>query len=360
VRTEAHFGHDRRKLVPVKIEPCEPPLAFSLTQTIDLCGWQGAQDNRQWRKLLTWLADLRAPRSDRRTKPDPEDNPFRAIVGHLASGEPIVDGAFINEATAPGTVFREAPDMPLMRVVGQGHFLMGGIAGDPDRSSFEAPQKKVRIDYPLAVGLFPVTSREFDHLCSRPAPKAPEPRRFGWFGGKAPDRKPEPVRSGPDCPVNCVSWADANAYAQALSQASASAYRLPSESEWEYACRAGSGGRYCWGDDIDPTRACFGRPPGSGPSPTGTFAPNAFGLYDLHGNVREWTQDLWHESYDMLPLDGRPLLDGHSSMRVTRGGGWSDPPSMVRSSARGRATETLRSEVIGFRVVRDLPLGNVG
>ena len=134
------------------------------------------------------------------------------------------------------------------------------------------------------------------------------------------------------------------------------AYRLPSEAEWEYACRAGSRSRYSWGDEIDTARALY-RFEGArhaGPCAPGRFAPNVFGLYDMHGNVREWTEDLWQETYDLVPPDGRPATAGYSAMRVTRGGGWSDPASMLRSSARGRATQTIRSEVIGLRVVRDL------
>jgi hypothetical protein len=92
----------------------------------------------------------------------------------------------------------------------------------------------------------------------------------------------------------------------------------------------------------------------AGPVAPGSFRANAFGLYDMHGNVREWTTDLWHESYESTPLDGSPAIEGHGSMRVVRGGGWSDSAPLLRSAARMRATQSIRTSVIGFRVARTL------
>ena len=86
----------------------------------------------------------------------------------------------------------------------------------------------------------------------------------------------------------------------------------------------------------------------------GRFPVNAFGLYDMHGNVREWTADLWHDSFDGTPADGRPALEGHGSMRLVRGGCWSDGPGLLRSAARMRATQSIRSGIIGFRLARSL------
>jgi formylglycine-generating enzyme required for sulfatase activity len=86
----------------------------------------------------------------------------------------------------------------------------------------------------------------------------------------------------------------------------------------------------------------------------GAYPPNPFGLYDMHGNVREWAADLWHDSYDLTPQDGRPALDGHSSMRLVRGSGWRDSAVMLRSAARMRATQSIRVDVIGFRVARSV------
>ena len=149
-----------------------------------------------------------------------------------------------------------------------------------------------------------------------------------------------------------VSFQDVSAFLTSLSATTGESYRLPSETEWEYACRAGSRSRYSFGDAIDASMAAFGR--SAGPVAPGSLKANAFGLYDMHGNVREWTADLWHESYESTPSDGSPALEGHGSMRVVRGGGWSDSAALLRSAARMRATESIRSNVIGFRVVRVL------
>jgi len=334
VRREAHYGQDRGRLIPVIVEPCTVPLAFSLNQTVDLAGWAGERDNKQWRKLLTWIADLvsvapgsaGAREASRTTQP----NRFREVVGHLESGDPIVDGAFVNASAPAGTLFRDGDDLPAMRIVPAGSFLIGASSTDKDRSSYETPQKRIDIPAPFAIGVFPVLASEYLFV-ARSTAKTP---------------------GTPGLPVTSVSFLEALDFAAKLSALTGESYRIPSEAEWEYACRAGSRARYSHGDWIDDTRAAFGLT--KGPVKCGTFPPNAYGLYDMHGNVREWTADLWHDSYEMTPLDGRPAEEGHGSMRLVRGGGWSDQPAMLRSSARMRATQSLRSDLIGLRIARAL------
>ncbi len=189
---------------------------------------------------------------------------------------------------------------------------------------------------------------------SAPEKPAPAPGWFSRFRASPQPRVPAVKASVPDSgiPVTNVSYEEAQAFAGRLSSASGQSYRIPSEAEWEYACRAGSVTRYWCGDTIDTTKAAFAL--SSGPVAVGTYAANRFGLYDMHGNVREWTADLWHDSYDLTPQDGRPALDGHSSMRVVRGGGWRDSAVMLRTAARMRATQSIRADVIGFRVARSV------
>ena len=360
VRTEAHYAHDRGKLVPVLIEKCDLPLAFMLAQTVDLCQWDGDREDRRWRKLLTWLADLKLPRvASAGTLAGAPANPFRDVIARLPSGEPIVDGSLINAATPAGTLFQDGPDAPIMRVLPAGAFLLGATQDDPDRASYEGPQKRIEIPRPFAIGLYQITRKEYDRFSGAAArPADPQPSRGGigrWFG-----RAEKPAASvetaDPEVVANNVSFDDAVAFADRLSAALGETYRLPSEAEWEYACRANSRTRYAWGDTIGPGQALYRYPDGApaGPAAPGRFPANSFGLYDMHGNVRELTADMWHESYDTTPTDGRPALDGHGNMRVVRGGGWSDPPSVLRSAARGRVTQTIRSNVIGLRLVRVL------
>jgi len=366
VRTEALYGKDRGKLVPAVIEPCTIPLAFALTQTVDISDWDGNRNNRQWRKLLTWVTDLVSTRPD---SPSPQAGPastnkanlYRDAIGSLPSGEPIYDGAFINPYTPPGTAFRDGDQTPVMRIVPKGSFLLGASAGDPDGASYETPQKRIDIPASFAVGIFPVLTCEYLTVIGSPpaVPTQPAPAR-GWFerfrsSSKPPSKTIASSSSASEVPVTNVSFDQAQAFADRLSASTQQNYRIPSEAEWEYACRAGSITRYSWGDAIDPARAAFAL--ASGPAPVGAYPANRFGIYDMHGNVREWTADLWHDSYDLTPQDGRPALDGHSSMRVVRGGCWRDNAGMLRSAARMRATGAIRADVIGFRVVRTV--GNI-
>ena len=170
---------------------------------------------------------------------------------------------------------------------------------------------------------------------SLPAVAAPAAPAQGWFSRMVAPRPPQeaiqPLAAPKGVPVTNISYDDAQIFVDKLSAACQQNYRIPSEAEWEYACRAGSGARYSSGDTIDQTRAAFAL--ASGPVPVGAYPPNGFGLYDMHGNVREWAADLWHDSYDLTPQDGRPALDGHSSMRLVRGGGWRDSAVMLRSTA---------------------------
>ena len=333
VRIEAHYALEHGKLIPVMMEACAIPLAFTLRQNVNLSDWHAEVDHRHWRKLLAWIADLAAPTPDRatpRSAGSAPTNAFRTAVDHLASGEPVVDGTFVNSSSPAGTAFRDGELLPIVRIVPAGAFLIGSSATDPERSVVEGPQKRIEIPLPFAIGVFPVLVAEYEAAM-----------------GKS---KETPARSSPTLPMTNVSFQDANAFLTSLCATTGESYRLPSETEWEYACRAGSRSRYSFGDSIDATMAAFGR--SAGPVAPGSFRANAFGLYDMHGNVREWTADLWHESYESTPLDGSPALEGHGSMRVVRGGGWSDTAPLLRSSARMRATESIRSNVIGVRVVR--------
>jgi|SRR5450755_244457 formylglycine-generating enzyme required for sulfatase activity len=363
VRREAHYAQDRGKLVPVIVEATAIPIAFTLNQTVNLAEWDGIADNKQWRKLLTWIADLAS------AKPSGTDlsqaagaappNRYREAVGYLASGDPIVDGALVNASTPAGTAFRDGEQLPVMRIVSSGSFLLGAPDHDTDHEYFEAPQKRIEIPAPLAIGMFPVLVSEYQHIMGSPAAAAPPPvttSGWGWFGKRKQDSTPPtvvpPQPSNPRVPVTRVSFDEAQAFVDRLNAATRENYRIPSEAEWEYACRAGSRSRYCGGDTIDSTKAAFGL--AAGPIEAGSFTPNAFGLYDMHGNVREWTADLWHDSYDSTPSDGRPATDGYASMRLVRGGGWCDGSALLRSSARMRATQSARTDVIGFRLARTL------
>jgi formylglycine-generating enzyme required for sulfatase activity len=171
-----------------------------------------------------------------------------------------------------------------------------------------------------------------------------------------------------------VSWDDARAYAEWLSAATGKSYRLPSEAEHEYVQRAGTTTRFRWGDgdprevlgnftglgDRSPTGRSWTRgfPDYAdgywGPAPVSSFPPNAFGVHDMDGNVAEWVEDCWHDSYLRAPADGRAWVNPGCARHVVRGGSWGSAPEQFRPAYRASASRELRSGRTGFRVVRDL------
>jgi formylglycine-generating enzyme required for sulfatase activity len=349
VRTEAHYANERRKLIPVRIEDCNLPIAFMLNQTADLAGWGGNDEDMQWRKLLEWIEEL--------TQADPAtvegesgggdtdlgSRQWRNTYGQTAIGEVIFDGTTVSRRTAGGTFFKDAADLPVMCVLPAGSFAMGSPRDDPDRRDSEMPRHVVDLSSPFAIGIYQVTFGDWDML-----------QEHGLI-----DHVPSDSGWGRGCmPVIDVSWTDAQTYVKALSQRSGMHYRLLSESEWEYACRAGSTGSFSVGAELTIEQANCNPGPDSGSldcaSDVGTYAPNAFGLYDTHGNVREWVEDLWHDDYNEAPADGLPWTSGHSAMHVLRGGCWLDAPWFLRSAARGRGGEHDRTNFIGFRIGRDI------
>jgi formylglycine-generating enzyme required for sulfatase activity len=168
--------------------------------------------------------------------------------------------------------------------------------------------------------------------------------------------------NGPALPVENVSWQGAVRFCERLSARKGRAYGLPSEAQWEYACRAGTRGPFACGETITTDAANYNgefvfaaEPKGVYRHVTtepGAFAPNAFGLLDMHGNVWEWCADHWHNHYQGAPSDGRAWVHGgHASLRVARGGCWHDTPQVCRSAARLAYAAGEGDEFVGFRVM---------
>ena len=233
---------------------------------------------------------------------------------------------------------------PAMVMLPTGSFRMGDLDGSGH--SDERPVRTVTIRRPIAMGQYPVTFEEYDRFIS--ATGAERPADKGWGRGRRP--------------VIDVSWDDAKAYVAWLSEQTGKPYRLPSEAEWEYAARAGTETAYSWGDDIDCRQARYGRREGGecsdsedGTTPVGSFAANAFGLFDMHGNVWEWVEDRWHENYEGAPTDGSAWTSGgDGGSRVVRGGSWWNSPRGLRCAFRGWGAPSGRNNIYGFRLVQDL------
>ena len=243
-----------------------------------------------------------------------------------------------------GETFRDCPHCPEMAVVPAGSFMMGSPPSEGGRFADEGPVHRVAFAAPFAVGAFEVTFAEWDACVSAGGCGGYRPDDEGWGRGSRP--------------VVNVSWDDAQSYVEWLSRSTGEDYRLLSESEWEYVARAGTSTRYWWGNDIGLARAncdgCGSQWDDRSTAPVGSFAANAFGLHDVHGNVWEWTGDCWNGRYEGAPSDGRAWEGGGCSNRVLRGGSWYSVPQLLRSALRYNNDAGLRYDSSGFRVARTL------
>ncbi len=210
-----------------------------------------------------------------------------------------------------------------MIAIPSGKFMMGSPEGEG--RDWEKPQHKVLVQV-FYMGKYPITQAQYRQVM---------------------DENPSYFK-GDDRPVETVSWDDAVEFCEKLSKQTGTEYRLPTEAEWEYACRAGTTTRYYFGDDITSDLANYDGNVGKTTS-VGKYPPNAFGLYDMHGNVLEWCQDDWHENYQGAPTDGSTWLT-ENNMKVIRGGAWSYDPYICSSAYRLNDTRDNRYLNFGFRV----------
>lgn len=249
------------------------------------------------------------------------------------------------KALKPHDTFKECADCPQMVVVPAGSFMMGSRTSEPGHSADEGPQHTVTIPRPFAVGKFEVTFKEWDACVDDGGCKDYAPSDQGWGRGRRP--------------VINVSWDDANAYITWLSKKAGKPYRLLSGSEYEYATRAGTQTAYPWGNAVGKNNAnchsCGSKWDARETAPVGSFAPNNFGLYDMVGNVREWTEDCYHNTYAGAPSDGSAWTEGADCYhRVVRGGSYLLAPEFLRSASRYWFASDYRLRYLGFRVARTL------
>ena len=306
--------------------------------------------------------------------------------GYETTTESVVHGTLptvqeiVLRKTGPkaGDRFRDCPECPEMVVLPAGSCQMGSPSFEQGRQEDEGPVHEVTIAVPFALGVYEVTVAEFGRFVDETEYSAgnscdtyeggswEERTGRGW-------RNPGFGQSGRS-PVACVNWNDAQAYAAWLSRETGEEYRLPSESEWEYAARAGTATARYWGEGASgqcrhanggdantkerysdwpwPVASC--RDGHVHTAPAGSLAANGWGLHDMLGNVWEWTEDCWNSSYGGAPLDGSAWEYGDCDVRVLRGGSWNDGPSFLRAAYRFGLTTGDRYSVIGFRVARTL------
>ncbi len=274
-----------------------------------------------------------------------------------------------------GTVFRDCDDCAEMVVIPEGRFRMGAGNGDSDRSNYEIPAHTVFIEYPLAVERYPVTRGQWrQYIAASSADgggcKTHDAAMNKWvLDSDLSWRNPGYVQTD-DHPVVCVSWNQAKEYARWMSSKTGHPYRLLSEAEYEYVLRAGSTTKYPWGNS--PNESCRYANVAdqssriergedrtidcndgyAATSPVGSFPPNAFGLYDISGNIFEWTADCDHEGYYGAPADGSAWLSGDCERRIVRGGSWGDGSRRLRSAYRMANVASVELRTRGFRLAR--------
>jgi len=239
----------------------------------------------------------------------------------------------------PGNMFRDCKTCPEMVVVPAGVFIMGS-----KNYKREQPPRLIRIRKSFAIGRFETQHVEWQ-ACVDAGGCNHKPHDHKW--GR--ERRPV-INVGHGMVENFAKW---------LSKTTGKKYRLPSEAEWEYAARAGSTKNYTHGDDVGKgvinCRKCGTPWSGVGNAPVGSFPPNKWGLYDMHGNAFEWVKDCWHKDYKGAPKDTAAWLTGNCQLRVIRGGSWYYYSRMSRAANRQKNPAGVKSYWLSFRLVRELP-----
>jgi formylglycine-generating enzyme required for sulfatase activity len=265
--------------------------------------------------------------------------------------ETIVAGA--PRCLKPGDTFRDCDACPEMVVIPAGRFRMGSPKDEPERGPREGPLREVTIPRHLAIARYEVSFDEWEACLADGGCERYRPDDIGWGRGKQP--------------VIHISWHDAHTYNDWMTKKSGQRYRLPSEAEWEYAARGGTTTAYWWGNRITPDDANYKWSESWNGSPTRRFTntmlpvashkPNPFGLYNVHGNAREWVEDCLHETYRNAPIDGSAWgaeNRGDCTRRMLRSGNYVSHPKRIRSAFRLGLKPEFRIEATGLRPVRDL------
>ncbi len=307
------FNNDNNQLM-VKVINCElqiPSLPKEFKPIIEGCLQKDRKQRWTAQQVLNALQAVKKPVS-----------PIPLIVSPTPFTEKISNGVTLEMVSLPA-----------------GQFIMGSADSDPDAWDAEKPQHQVKVNS-FAIGKYPVTQAQYEAVMGT------NPSHFknnSW------------LKNNLQNPVENVSWNDAQAFCQKLSQITGKTYRLPTEAEWEYACRAGTTTRYYFGDDANQLGdyAWYRANSQSKTHPVGQKKPNAWGLYDMSGNVWEWCEDNWHDNYIGAPKDGSAWTinnDNRSHPKCLRGGSWNYGPNDCRSAFRFRSNPVGVSNYDGFRV----------
>ena len=333
VNIEAGEGLDRGILVPVTIDNANIPLAFSRIQTADLSAWQDDTNAEVFQKLRADLTGVLGETAHKNsvanlaTASASSQDDSKKNVDH----EPRNIGKYGSRTINPQVQNHSFQEPELVRITG-GKFLIGSPKSEKGRDNNEQ-QYEIFID-DFAIGKYPVTFAEYDRYCDEVGLAKPDDK--GW--GRS------------NRPVINVSWMEAHDYAKWLARVTVKPYRLPTEAEWEFSARGGTQTAYWWGEKFEQGRSnsngCHKKT-----TPVDKFKPNPFGLYDMLGNVWEWTGSLYEQVYGGSKNKSAEKED--YSRRVIRGGSWHYGSGYARSANRYGYDSDDRSFDVGFRLVQD-------
>jgi formylglycine-generating enzyme required for sulfatase activity len=363
VIAEAEHADRQRKLIPLRTKDLDPryipkPYGTRHTDVVDNREAILKAVRRVVARAQPDSASADAVKADAQRPHDTEPIPSDEQTVGVQGGIPVLVGSRKHSETrwllpVGGEVFCDVDGGPEMVVVPAGKFTMGSPDDEPEIDGNEGPRHEVTFARPFAVGRHAVTRGQFAAFVNA-------------TGHKTSDRWRNPGFKQDDShPVVCIRWEDAKAYAAWLREITGQTYRLLTEAEWEYAARAGTTTPFWWGSSITPAQANYdgnyvyagGGSKGEfrkGTVPVGSFRPNPWGLYNVHGNVFEWCEDTWHADYNGAPTDGSAWILGNTENngRVARGGSWDDFPRFLRAANRFGNSDTDNGT--GFRLARTL------
>ena len=331
VKTEAAEGRGRGILVPVSIDNVRIPLAFRRIQAANFISWKGDTNAEDFQKL--W-ADITSVLGEPLQKNPPVNSEMANLPKAVTFNRKFEQRNKGKQefGTTTAKLGNHSYLEPELVQISGGKFLMGSPESEKDRADNEQ-QHEVFID-DFAIGKYPVTFVEYDRYCEETGRKNPDDE--DWGRGNRP--------------VIIVTWVEAYDYAVWLAEVTNKPYRLPTEAEWEFAARGGTQTAYWWGNKFEEGRInCAGSHGKT--TPVDSFKPNPFGLYDMLGNVLEWTGSLYKQDYD--GSEQKCTEKEYSGLRVIRGGSWGYLPRYARSAFRHRGSPGDRDVNIGFRLAQD-------
>lgn len=383
VRGEATIGREQRMLLPVLFEPVQPPIAFRSLHTEDLSTWTGDTKSPAFLALIKAIrqrvelnkSSLIAPPENQTpsniplpkpTKTDSTNHNLGKLVGGvLALGtlggiaiQFMPENQHSSNSAAPlfsTTVPQNQIKLPEMVTIPAGEFWMGSADDDNRARINEKPRHKVEITS-FSLGKYEITKAEFSAFVNDSGHQASGCNIWKvseWIEDSEKNWQNPGFNQSDSDPVTCVSYYDAIAYIHWLKNKTGLNYRLPTESEWEYAARAGTTGDFYWGLDPSVDYAWYANNSQSKTHPVGEKKPNGFGLYDTAGNVREFIQDCSENDYKQGPNNELSKISTDCSAHVLRGGSWSSRLENLRSAYRDWNNSEIRYNGVGFRIALD-------